>query len=145
MARRKTKKTRRRRKSGISLLGVAETIALTNAATLTAFNCNAYDFLTGGDNLGGAGVGGTNIISIKELMNPTQDYTWSLATGAATVTGTNTWSIVWENVKENWMTGAAQMVFIPLGFRMAKQIGRPAISRVNRLLGKAGVASTVKV
>ena len=113
------KKTpRRRRKQGISLLGVAETVALSNAATTTLFNVNAVDFV-----MGGANFGGQNEVTLRELFNPMQ-------AGMATTLQ---------------LQGATQMVTIPLAFRIGKQLARPAISRVNALLRKAGVASTVKV
>lgn len=146
MARRKGRKTqRRRRKQGISILGVAETVALSNVATQTLFNVNAYDFLMGGSSFGGA-----NQITIRELMNPTQSVRIGTGVqglgGQQYVTGTTpTTSIIQANLQENWMNGAIQMVTIPLAFRFGKQLAKPAINRVNALLRKAGVASTVKV
>lgn len=149
MARRKGRKTqRRRRKSGISILGVAETVALSNVATQTLFNVNAYDFLMGGSSFGSG-----NQITIRELMNPMQAVTIA-STGNSSGFGQaqrnytqnqSTMSIVQSNLQSNWMTGAVQMVTIPLAFRFGKQLARPAISRINALLRKAGVASTVKV
>jgi len=149
MARRSRKKTqRRRRKSGISLLNVAETVALSNVATQTLFNVNAYDFIVGGSQFGAG-----NAITIRELMNPSQitGYTSGMAgSGAsarriAVAQSESTMSLVKANLSENWITGVVGMVTIPLGFRVAKQLGRPAISKINSLLRKAGVSSTVKV
>lgn len=146
MARRNGRKktSRRRRKQGISLLGVAETVALSNAATSTLFNVNAYDFIVGGNNFGGA-----NQVTLRELFNPMQTDTTrlSLAGGGnyMSTTQSPTMAIVQQNLKDNWIMGATQMVTIPLFFRVGKQLARPAISRVNALLRKAGVASTVKV
>ena len=145
MARRKGRKTqRRRRKSGISVLGVAETVALSNVATQTLFNVNAYDFLMGGSNFGMA-----NQITIRELMSPTQTTRIQVGQnlgGAVYQSGEqSTMSLVQQNLQANWISGAVQMVTIPLAFRLGKQLARPAISRVNALLRKAGVASTVKV
>tara|TARA_R100000664_G_C2752342_1_gene139639 strand:- start:906 stop:1364 length:459 start_codon:yes stop_codon:yes gene_type:complete len=152
MARRKGRKTqRRRRKSGISILGVAETVALSNVATQTLFNTNAYDFLMGGSNFAGA-----NQITLRELMNPMQSERQVVGTTATrggmarqqvygTVQVGSTMAIVQQNLQNNWMNGAIQMVTIPLAFRFGKQLARPAINKVNALLRKAGVASTVKV
>ena len=145
MARRKSRKTtRRRRKSGISILGVAETVALSNVATQTLFNVNAYDFLMGGSQFGAG-----NQITIRELMKPTQvtGYRQGQAGNRMVAVATNesTMSLVQQNLQDNWMNGAIQMVTIPLAFRFGKQLAKPAISRVNALLRKAGVASTVKV
>lgn len=144
MARRRTRRTtRRRRKSGISILGVAETVALSNVATQTLFNVNAYDFLMGGSDFGQA-----NQITLRELMSPTQNVRIQQGNqfGGTTYTGTQqTTSLIQANLQSNWMTGAIQMVTIPLAFRFGKQLAKPAISRINALLRKAGVASTVKV
>jgi hypothetical protein len=147
MARRRgrARTTRRRRKQGISILGVAETVALSNVATQTLFNTNAYDFLMGGSSFGAA-----NQITIRELMNPTQSVRIGTGQqglgGQQYVTGSqSTMSLVQANLQANWMNGAIQMVTIPLAFRFGKQLARPAINKVNALLRKAGVASTVKV
>ena len=145
MARRKGRKTqRRRRKSGISILGVAETVALSNVATQTLFNVNAYDFLMGGSQFGQG-----NQITIRELMNPTQvtGYRQGQAGNrmVSVATSESTMALVQQNLQANWMNGAIQMVTIPLAFKFGKQLARPAISKVNALLRKAGVASTVKV
>jgi hypothetical protein len=141
MARKSRKKTqRRRRKSGISVLGVAETVALSNVATQTLFNVNAWDFIQGGNNFGAA-----NAITLRELMNPTQRSTMRGPGGQTLSYATNTMDLVQQNLQSNWIMGATQMVTIPLAFRIGKQLARPAISRVNALLRKAGVASTIRV
>jgi len=144
MARRNGRKTqRRRRKSGISILGVAETVALSNVATQTLFNVNAYDFL-----MGGSAFGAPNQITIRELMSPTQTVRiqqGNSTTGRLITGSTPTTTLIKNNLEANWMNGAIQMVTIPLAFRFGKQLARPAINRVNALLRKAGVASTVKV
>ena len=136
-ARKKT--TRRRRKQGISLLGVAETVALSNVATQTLFNTSAYNFIVGGNNFGN-----TEQITLRELMNPMQTAATGLG-GQYALTSTPTMDIVKANLQKNWVMGATQMVVIPLGFRIGKQLARPAISRVNSLLRKATTASTIKV
>ncbi len=147
MARRKGKKmTRRRRKSGISLLNVAETVALSNVATQTLFNVNAYDFIVGGSNFGAG-----NAITLRELFNPNQTTQAIRQTGSSmrpqtyTANAGPTMGLIQANLRENWLMGATGMVTIPLIFRISKQLGRPAISKINALLRKAGVASTVKV
>jgi len=141
MAKRRGRKTqRRRRKSGISILGVAETVALSNVATQTLFNVNAYDFLMGGSNFGNAGQ-----ITLRELMSPTQTTRLTGPTGRVYTGSQPTTQLIQNNLQANWMNGAIQMVTIPLAFRFGKQLARPAINRINALLRKAGVASTVKV
>jgi len=124
-------------------LGVAETVALSNVATQTLFNVNAYDFL-----MGGTAFGAPNQITIRELMSPTQTVRIQQGNNMTgrTITGsTPTTTIIQNNLQANWMNGAIQMVTIPMAFRFGKQLARPAINRINALLRKAGVASTVKV
>jgi len=144
MAKRRGRKTqRRRRKSGISILGVAETVALSNVATQTLFNVNAYDFL-----MGGSAFGAPNQITLRELMSPTQTVRiqqGNSMTGRTITGSTPTTTLIQNNLQANWMNGAIQMVTIPMAFRFGKQLARPAISRINALLKRAGVASTVKV
>ena len=127
MARRKAKKTRRR-KSGVSLLNVAETYALTNVATQTFFNTNPYTFLVG-DRTNRA-ASGRSAISVKELF------------GSNSATNVKQ---VQTNMANNWMMGVGGMILIPLFFRVGKAVARPAISKANRMLGKVGISKTVKV
>jgi len=150
MARRKGRKTtRRRRKQGISLLGVAETVALSNVATQALFNTNAVDFVMGGNNFGNA-----NQITLRELFKPTQTMrmTGPGAGGSGLGSGTSynveagsTFSLMQANLQSNWVQGAIGMVTVPLVFKGIKAVGRPAISKMNALLRRAGIASTVKV
>ena len=151
MAKRKMKRKRTRRKQGISLLGVAETVALANVGTNTLFNVNAFEFLTGTTTNGAYGTG--NQIVLRELFKPTQMQRIQLSSGAAIGGGSNTitagagntFDLVMENAKNNAVTGIVGMITVPLTFKAIKTIGRPAISKVNSLLRKAGVASVVKV
>jgi len=127
MARRKSKKRTRRRKSGISLLNLAETYLLANVATQTVFNASPITFLIGNTKSGVAA--GINAVSIKEIFGAPELIT----------------KVVRKNVANNWMMGAAGMILIPIGFRIGKAIARPAISKANRMLGKVGISKTVKV
>ena len=143
MARRK-KTQRRRKKQGISLINTAETIMLANVATQTLFNVNAYEFIVG--NQAGMTARGANAISLRELFQANQaSYTSRAMGGATTTVNLTTFDAIKANLAQNYMTGIAGMVLIPLGFKFGKQIARPAINKTNRLLSKAGVSSTVKV
>lgn len=148
MARRKGRKiTRRRRKQGLSLLNVAETVMLANATTQTLFNTNAYNFVAGG-----SGFGAGNEITLRELFNPSQVVAQRASSGGYLGGGggsasqtASTFSLVQSNLSENWVMGASQMIIIPLTFKAIKAIGRPGISKINTMLRKVGIASTVKV
>jgi len=147
MARRKPKKTRtRRKKSGVSIIGLAETAVLTSVVTSTLFNVNAYDFFMAPTAAGG------NAITIRELFNTTGTQSIGMvnkqgAYGRTTqVQGYSpTVDLVVENLKANWMKGVVTLVATEAIFRAGKQIARPAISKMNRLLSKTGIAQTVKV
>jgi len=143
MARRRKTKSKRRSKQGVSLLGIAETYMLLNVATQTLFNNDPINFIVGKDS------GGPNsaVLNVKEMFGygthggpgiygPTADKLGIAQTfGAMTM----------HNLSKNWTTGLAGMILIPIGFRLTKAVARPAISRTNRLLNKAGVGKTVKV
>jgi len=131
MARRKTKRKTRRRKTGVSIIGLAETYLLTNVATQTFFNANPVTFLVGNTSSGVAA--GSAAISVKEIAS-------SFGSGSNVINRQ-----IMKNMNSNWMKGIAGMVLIPIGFRVGKALARPAISKANRLLGKVGVSKTVKV
>lgn len=144
VARRKKKTTRRSRQKGVSILGVAETYMLASVATQTLFNMNAAEFVMGAPGAPSWGTGaGYNKIGLKELFSRTQYQGNNKMGGIGSQRPTM--DLIKENLNENWGKGLAGMILIPLGFRVGKQVARPAISRTNRLLGKAGVANTVKV
>ena len=153
MARKSKMKRRTRRKQGISLLGLAETVALANVATQTAFNVNAVDFLTAKHSTisGQAVFGRGDQITLRELFNPSQitgfqqqQQPGRLSTSTVpTFTGTT--EIIMNNIKTNAVSGVIGMITVPLTFKLVKNLGRPAISKINATLRKAGVASTVRV
>ena len=140
----KKKTQRRSRQKGVSLIGLAETYMLTGVLTKTMFNTTPAEFLMGSANAPGYGmVSGTNSIGIRELFSRMQ--------GAGTnrfgnqTGGKSTAMVIRENVEANAVNGIAGMILIPLGFRFGKQLAAPATRRINTLLGKAGVANTVKL
>ena len=144
MARKRKMTRRRRKKQGISILGVAETYLLASVATKTLFNVDAATFIVGERNAPAFGLAaGTNKIGLRELFSMSQfpTNTGKLQAGNPKPT----LEVIGENLKANAISGIAGMFLIPLGFRAGKALAKPAISRTNRLLSKAGVASTIKV
>jgi len=133
MAKRKGKKRTRRRKTGVSLLGLAETFALANVATQTLFKSNPVTFIAG--NTRGGTASGADSLSIMEIFGQLSSAN----------TSSFPMKIIRKNLAANWVTGVAGMVLIPIGFRVGKALARPAISKTNRLLGKVGISKTVKV
>ena len=133
MARRK-KKTRRRSPKTIKLLNVAESLAYANILTTNVFNTDAWNFVTGKDNLalgssatfqgvydaalaGSYGAKtGADAITLKELIsNPT------VGMGVAA-----------ENATNNWQTAVIQTVGVQIGFKLGKKLMRKPISQLNR-------------
>lgn len=151
MARKSKTKSRRRSKQGVSLIGLAETVALGNVATQTLFNTNMYEFFfaqhrtTGAVGTYGAG----NVITLRELFSPLQLTGTQTGRAGTQMVSVNqydsTFNLITENLKSNWVSGVTGMILIPAGFKLGKKFARPAISRVNRALKQAGVASVVKV
>lgn len=118
------------------MIGLAETYMLANAATQTLFRTNPMQFLLGSPGRNYA-ADGTSAMSLKELFRANQHSSGS--------SQFDTGAIIRRNLNANWFNGAMQMVFIPIGFKLGRGLAKPAISRGNRLLGKAGIANTVKL
>lgn len=151
MARKSKRKTRRRRQSGISIVGLAETYMLTSVATKTLFNVDAIEFVMGNPSnpKGLWGVtAGQNKIGIRELFSLKQGQhvsgmkgNYNLQAGSTKATT----AVIADNLRENAATGIAGMILIPLGFKLGKKLARPAITRANKLLKDVGVGNTVRV
>ena len=146
MARRRNRRkpATRRRKQGISIINTAEAVALASAATQTLFNVNAFEFVMGNDK--GFTAKGANAISLRELFNPNQTTgKIGLIGGGAMTTSASTVSLIQQNLANNWLEGSIKMVTIPLAFRFGKAMGKPAINKINAVLRKANIASTVRL
>lgn len=138
MARRKKSKTRSRKKSGVSVIGLAETYMLLNVGTQALFNTNPVNFVMGSGGKDGYNAAGLTAISLKELFQMSQVPTSSN-------TSFHTTNVIKKNFEANWPTALAGMILIPVGFKLGRNFARPAISRTNRLLNKSGIGSTVKL
>ena len=131
------KKKRSRKKQGVSLINLAETFALMNVVTQTMFRTNPVQFIMGDPGSARMTAAGTNTLSLRELFRANQH-----SSGADTY---STMNVIKRNIDQQWISGAVQMVLIPVGFKLGKGVARPAISKTNRLLNKSGVGSTVKL
>lgn len=143
--RRKAKSGRRRKKSGISIINTAETLVLANVATQTLFNTDLKTFFMGTTgNFSDAQ--GLRALSLKELFQTNQASQTVRGMGGSTRTITyTTGGVIMDNLKANAATGIAGMILVPLAFKLGKKVGRPVITRTNRLLNQSGVGSTVKL
>lgn len=136
MARRRKKSTRRR-SQGVKLLNVAESLAYANIATTQVFGTDAWDFVTGEDNLklgpsatysgvmSAALTGydpstGADKISLRELISrPTVGM-----------------AVAHANVVNNWQSLVLQTVGVSIGFKLGKRLMRAPIANINRNIFK---------
>ena len=144
MPRKSKAKRRRTKKTGISILGVAETAMLLNVASNAMFNNSLMSFLSGPSTGAAAG---TYSMTLRELMGQYGSQSTRVYGPTATAAGhAQTYAgAIGHNLRKNWLGAAGQMILIPIAFRFGKQIAKPAINRTNRLLTKAKVAKTVKL
>lgn len=131
---RKTTRTRRK-KGGMSVIGLAETYLLTNVMTQAMFKTNPITFLTAGN------IVGSDTITMRELLNPQGRF--YDRPDVAGVQGATYY--IGKNLQAQGGKAVLQMIMIPLAFRLGRKLGAPAISRTNRLLNQAGIGSTVKL
>lgn len=136
--RRKTKS--RRKKQGVSLIGLAETYMLLNVASQTVMNNDLASFVMGKDGGGSSSFK----LNIKEILGGGTAGVYG-PTAANAGIAQSALGVMGHNLKKNWVTGAWQMILIPIGFKVGKSLARPALSRTNRLLNKTGIGSTVKL
>ena len=136
MARRR-KKSRRRRSTELKLLNVAESILYANIATTQIFGTDAYDFVTGKDNL---------------KLGPTATYSgvydqaltgYAASTGADKITlrevitsPTVSMAVAQANLTNNWQSLVLQSVGVSIGFKVGKKLLRAPIANVNRNIFK---------
>jgi len=132
MARRR-KKSRRRRATGIKLLNVAESLAYANIATTQIFGTDAYDFVTGKDNL----KLGPSATYMGVYGAALQGYDPS--TGADKITlrevissPTVSMAVAQANLTNNWQSLVLQSVGVQIGFKLGKRIMRSPINNLNK-------------
>ena len=113
-----------------------------NAVTTNAFSLPLSEFLMGDKNPGSFNltlkeiVGGLTGLGSDGIYGPSA----TKAGIEASIGG-----VVKRNLGKNWMSLAASMVTIPVGFRFAKKLGRPVLTRTRRLLKDAGLKGTITV
>jgi hypothetical protein len=147
MARRNSKKSRRRRTTSLSLIGLAETAVIGSAATQMFFGTNLISFLTGyADHQSPSkgygwspGADGKNVITLPELLGFTNQG-WAIENVGGNYGPGNTFmSSVNENIGKNFLPSLATAFVAPIAFRFAKKTFRKPITMVNRQLKGTGV------
>jgi hypothetical protein len=142
---RKKKKTRSRKNSAISLTGVAEAILLANVGTRTAFNLNAWDFVSDGWTTNTAGKAlGFGELSLHEMIYGNKATPLTIGGVTHTNVASSNLDVIMNNVQNNWVTGAVQAVAIPIGFRVGKRLLRKPLSMVNKGFKMAGIRDMVR-
>ena len=131
----KTKPRRVSKQKGFSIINGAETYLLMNVATQTLFRTTPVEFFTS------SGVSGSNKITLQEILKGNRSFYDNPNMPGVQGAG----YYIMGNLKANWTQGLTGMIMIPLAFRFGRSIAKPAISRTNRLLGKANIANTVKL
>ena len=144
---RKKKKRTSRKASAISLSGVAEAVLLANVGTRTAFNLNAWDWVSDGWTTASAGKAlGSGQLSLHEMVygNMATPLTLPSSGGSYSAVATSNLDVIMENVRNNWVTGAVQAVAIPIGFKVGQRLLRKPLSMVNRGFKMAGIRDMVR-
>jgi hypothetical protein len=151
----KKKGNPRPRDRAISLLGVAESIAVGEIISRGTVGVGLFDFFT--DGWGGAGATrkaqGPNQISLYEMiygntLTTPKVYTATHGTigGSGTVGGT-TLQVVENNLRSSGWRTAGGLILVPFGFRMLKRAVTKSGLRTNanKLFKMVGVRNEVKM
>jgi hypothetical protein len=117
---------------------VAESILIANAFSQAAFQVSLMQFFTEK-----SGSGGSFHLNIREVIDGLTGGGAGIYGPTASKVGVDATvgGVVVHNLKKNWMPLLAQMIGIPLGFKVAKKfLRRPVLNPANRLLRSAGIS-----
>jgi len=152
MARRKARrKTPRRRSSGINLVNAAQSIIIANAATEAMFGTTVAKFATEGwltpktpGSVSGAGNSWT--ISASELISGLAGMGYGQS-GQAGYTNdmAGLQLAIRKNLKNHGAKALATMIFVPVAFKVGKQLTSKPRRDLNKLLKMGGLNTVVKV
>jgi len=152
MARRKTRKTRRRRSTGVNLLNAAELYVQTSILTQGLFNANVIQFITGKGPITGPGTLGVvgnayspsttdSVITLPELLGmdpkattitgPT-GYRMSIKGGSFAADPSAALATISANVRMN----AGQMIIQTVGTRAAFAIAKKLTTKQRSMMNR---------
>jgi len=129
---------------------VAETYLLFNAVTQGAFRTSPVEFLFTPKGLSQIGKDSTWVVSLPEIIKfgagPDRAYGGAANDTLMEVVQANLGFGTQPGKRQGeWVKVAAQMVAIPLVFRMGKKLARPMLTRTRKLLKDTGLKGTVTV
>ena len=139
MARRKAKRSRRRKFTGINVVNAAEGFIQANWVTQGFLNTDPVAALVGKSSAGYgflkgvSDTGGKKRVALTELL------------GLGGEDAATNWGYVLDNVKENWLDVAIKTTLTTGGFRIGKRLFRKPRAQINKSLRMLGVGDTVRV
>jgi len=135
MARRRKVTKRRKTKSQINLLGVAESVLIANVVTTGLFNTNLQQFVTGNTGTAKFGSDGSSVMSLPELLGVGKGVKFGGNYGTGRTFGTQ----IKANFEAHWFTMATALVLIPVGFKVAKKLTNQPRRTANKMLKMTGL------
>lgn len=146
MARRKSKKTRRRKtQKKVNLIGVAESVIIANVVTEGLFNTDLKHFLTG--RLGAAAYGPSNkdnIITLPEILGiDGTGQAINMQTFSVPFSPVGTMQVIKDNLKTNAMDMTFKLVTIPIAFKVVTKLTAAPRRQANKLLNYTNVGVKV--
>ena len=150
MARRKngrfTKRTTTRRRpknKALNITNTAESVLVANAFTTGVFGSDLVTFLTKGYGKGGHIGTTTTAITLPDLF---ERLIPGGSNGMVNTRYSNIPDSIKANLQRDGLTMLAQVVLIPVAFKMAKKVlAKPVIRPANRMLKMSGLSGSVKV
>ena len=139
MARRKAKRSRRRKFTGINVVNAAEGFIQANWVTQGFLNTDPVAALVGKSSAGYgflkgvSDTGGKKRVALTELL------------GLGGEDAATNWGYVIDNVKENWLDVAIKTTLTTGGFRIGKRLFRKPRAQINKSLRMLGVGDTIRV
>ena len=138
MARRKTKRSRRRKFTGWNATNLLEGYLQASVLTEMAFKTTPGGFLFG--NPGASSyLTGSSKVSLKEIIDG--------VLSGGTIQGHSKTEVqyVMDNIRANWLDAGLKSIGIGIGFKVGRKLLSKPRSAANRFIKQLGMGSTVRV
>ena len=134
---------RRSRSKALNITNTAESVLVANAFTTGVFGSDLVTFLTKGYGKGGHIGTTTTAITLPDLF---ERLIPGGSNGMVNTRYSNIPDSIKANLQRDGLTMLAQVVLIPVAFKMAKKVlAKPVIRPANRMLKMSGLSGSVKV